>query len=99
MIEGLSAFMDENNYLSIDDFKGIALKHIASIKELAELPPKFASIDQEKCINFDICSTVCFYGAIAQEKNTTRVITKNCDGCGACQQWCPKGAVELKELS
>ena len=91
--------MDEKNYSSIEDFRGIALKHIAKIEELAELPPKFAIIDSEKCINCEICSKVCFYGAINRDINATSVITRNCDGCGACQQWCPKNAIGLEELN
>ncbi|MEW6622770.1 MAG: 4Fe-4S binding protein [Bacillota bacterium] len=99
IIEGLSSFMDEKGYKSIEDFKGIALPYITTIEELAELPPKFAFIDQDKCTNCEVCSTVCFYGAISKNGSSTTVITRNCDGCGACEQWCPKNAIELRELS
>ncbi|SMB91866.1 dihydropyrimidine dehydrogenase (NAD+) subunit PreA [Thermanaeromonas toyohensis ToBE] len=97
ILDGLSEFMDRKGYRTIEDFRGIALPYIKTVEELAQEPPRFATIDQERCNNCDICSRVCFYGAIRQEEGRTWADKASCDGCGLCVQWCPVGAIELKE--
>lgn len=97
ILKGLEEFMDRKGYRSIEDFRGIALPYITTIEELAKEPPRFAIIDTGLCNNCDICSRVCFYGAIHQEDGRTWADKATCDGCGLCAQWCPVGAIELKE--
>lgn len=96
ILRGLEEFMDRKGYRSIEDFRGIALPHIKTVEELAQEPPLFAAIDTGLCNNCDVCSRVCFYGAIHQEGGKTWADRSACDGCGLCVQWCPTGAIELK---
>ncbi|MBE3582405.1 MAG: 4Fe-4S binding protein [Thermoanaerobacteraceae bacterium] len=97
ILRGLSGFMDRKGYRTIEDFRGIALPHIKTVEELAQEPPRFATINPDLCKNCDICIRVCFYGAIHQEDGRTWADREACDGCGLCAQWCPVGAIELKE--
>ncbi|HBT46294.1 MAG TPA: hypothetical protein DEA73_00210 [Peptococcaceae bacterium] len=97
ILRGLSEFMDRKGYRTIEDFRGIALPHIKTVEELAQEPPRFATINPDLCKNCDICSRVCFYGAIHREDGRTWADREACDGCGLCAQWCPVGAIELKE--
>ncbi|BCV21317.1 tRNA-dihydrouridine synthase [Moorella sp. Hama-1] len=97
ILRGLEEFMERKGYKSIDDFRGIALPYIKTVEELAQEPPRFATINMSLCKNCDICSRVCFYGAIHQEEGRTWAERDACDGCGLCAQWCPAGAIELKE--
>lgn len=97
ILSGLAEFMDRKGYRTIEDFRGIALPYIKTVEELAQEPPRFANINPDLCKNCDICSRVCFYGAIHQEDGRTWADREACDGCGLCAQWCPAGAIELKE--
>lgn len=95
-VNGIKKFMEEQGYKSLDEIRGIALEDITTTEELAELPPKFAKINKENCINCGICNKVCFYDAIKVKEKETEVKYNNCDGCGACVIWCPvEGAISL----
>ncbi|KUO79009.1 MAG: hypothetical protein APF81_16585 [Desulfosporosinus sp. BRH_c37] len=92
----LENWMDKKGYQSLDEIRGIALPYITTTEELAKLPPLFARIDEDKCTNCGICQRVCMYRAISGNGTAYQVNKSDCDGCGACVQWCPSGAVELK---
>ena len=96
ILSDLNKWMDQKGYKSFDEIRGIALKEIAPIEELALLPPKFANIDAVICTNCGICEKLCFYRSIS-EKNGVRVADKEkCDGCGICSQMCPVRAIALE---
>ncbi len=95
IINDLDKWMDEKGYKSFDDIRGIALKDITTVEELAKLPAKHAVIDAATCSNCGLCQKICMYRAIS-EKNGARFADKaKCDGCGVCQQLCPLHAVTL----
>ncbi len=95
MLSDLNNWMDKKGYQSFEDIRGIALKDIATVEELAKLPPKFADINKDKCTNCGICKKVCFYRAISEKDGAHWANRSLCDGCGICQQMCPVSAVEL----
>lgn len=91
----LEDWLDKKGYQSLDEIRGIALPYITTTEELAKLPPKFASIDENKCTHCGICERVCMYRAITGSGKIYKVSKEDCDGCGACEQWCPSGAAML----
>ncbi|SFG47798.1 dihydropyrimidine dehydrogenase (NAD+) subunit PreA [Desulfotomaculum arcticum] len=94
-LKDLEEWMDLKGYQSLDEIRGIALPYITTTEELAKLPPMFANIDEDKCTNCGICQKVCMYRAISSNGNVCRVSKSDCDGCGACVQWCPSGSAAL----
>ena len=96
MLQGLAEFMDRKQYESVESFRVIALSHITTTEELAKEPPQFARVDHERCSVCDVCSRVCFYGAIAEADGKITISRERCDGCGLCVEWCPKGALTLE---
>lgn len=96
MLSDLNAWMDRKGYRSLDEIRGIALKDITTVEELAKEPPLFASIDPERCVHCGKCKTVCFYRAISESDGVYSADPKQCDGCGACRMWCPAEAITLK---
>lgn len=94
-LKEIDKFMTEKGYNSVEDFRGVALPYINSVESIAEQPPKCARIDPEACVKCNLCSSLCFYGAIRVQENSTSVDTEKCDGCGLCVEICSAGAVKL----
>lgn len=95
IVNDLNDWMDKKGYQSFDEIRGLALKDITTVEELAKLPPKFAFVDSPTCTNCGICQKICMYRAIS-ESNGKRVVDRSkCDGCGVCEQFCPVKAITL----
>ena len=63
MIDGLSAWMDEKGYRSIEDFRGLSLPRMKEWKHLDLNYKIVARIDPAKCIGCDLCYVACWDGA------------------------------------
>jgi dihydropyrimidine dehydrogenase (NAD+) subunit PreA len=63
MIDGLSNWMNEKGFASIDAFRGRSLPRIADWKNLDLNYKIVARIDREKCIGCDLCYIACWDGA------------------------------------
>ena len=99
IVSGIREFMEEKGYLSIDDFKGIALRDIVTIEEYSRRPRKVAHVAHDSCKKCGICYQVCFYDAIEMSDGLPRVNADLCDGCGLCAEFCPcDKAISLREL-
>ncbi|MDA8333779.1 MAG: hypothetical protein M0Z41_02130 [Peptococcaceae bacterium] len=98
-LKDLGDWMAKKGYKSIDEIRGIALPYITTTEELAKLPPLVAGISQDNCTKCGICERVCMYRAVSSIGGTYQVDKAACDGCGACVQWCPGGAVKLGSMA
>lgn len=93
---GLSAYMDEKGFKTIDDFRGKALPNIKHWEDLNLNYKVVASINQDKCIGCQLCYTACEDGAHqaislsddALNRKPT-IIDENCVGCNLCSLVCP----------
>ena len=63
MIDGLSNWMDEKGFRTIDDFRGLSLPRVVEWKNLDLNYKIVARIHPEKCIGCDLCYTACWDGA------------------------------------
>jgi dihydropyrimidine dehydrogenase (NAD+) subunit PreA len=96
--DGILAFMERKGYERIDDMVGIALKHITTTEELAQLPPMVSEVDPAKCNGCKLCEIVCSYDAIKVGPNKiAKSDPTKCDGCGICIEFCAPGAIRLVE--
>ncbi len=95
MIAGLSNWMDEKGYRTLDDFRGRAVPNVTDWKFLNLKYDIKALIDQDKCIKCGLCHIACedtAHQAIAKEKDGKRhfeVINEECVGCNLCMHVCP----------
>jgi MinD superfamily P-loop ATPase len=55
-----------------------------------------AEIDQDLCVQCDLCRQNCRFAAIIHEGADYKVDYHACEGCGVCETICPVSAVELK---
>jgi len=95
MTSGLERYMDEKGFKTIDEMVGKALPNIKTWENLNLKYKVVAEIDDDKCIECQLCYTACEDGAhqaIGLGKNGSRVpfiIEENCVGCNLCSLVCP----------
>ena len=58
--------------------------------------PIYAEIDTELCMDCDLCSDICPYGAISGSGEERRVMFEQCQGCGTCAGGCPVHAIDMR---
>ncbi len=63
MIDGLSNWMDEKGYATLEDFRGLTLSRMTEWKHLDLNYRIVARIDPSKCIGCDLCYVACWDGA------------------------------------
>jgi len=101
LIDGLSNWMDERGFRSLDDIRGRALPRVTKWEELDLNYHLLAHIDQEKCIKCELCWTACEDGAHQAIRRLDRetgngkrgpvveIIEEACVGCNLCAAVCP----------
>jgi dihydropyrimidine dehydrogenase (NAD+) subunit PreA len=95
MIDGLSNYMDEKGYASIDDFRGRAVPNVTDWQYLNLNYVTKARINQDLCIQCGRCHIACedtSHQAITATKGGKRhfeVIDAECVGCNLCVNVCP----------
>jgi dihydropyrimidine dehydrogenase (NAD+) subunit PreA len=63
MIDGLSNWMDEKGFRTIDDFRGLSLPKVTEWKHLDLNYKIVAKINRDTCIGCDLCYVACWDGA------------------------------------
>jgi dihydropyrimidine dehydrogenase (NAD+) subunit PreA len=95
MQSGLSRWMDEKGYSSIEDFRGRAVANVTDWQYLNLNYVTKAKIDQDLCIKCGRCYAACedtSHQAIMREKNGKRhfeVMDDECVACNLCVEVCP----------
>ncbi|MFE8046332.1 NAD-dependent dihydropyrimidine dehydrogenase subunit PreA [Brenneria goodwinii] len=95
MISGLSNFMDERGYRTLEDFRGRAVGSVSDWRYLNLNHIDKAVIDQDKCIKCGRCHLACedtSHQAITSMKDGERhyeVKEEECVGCNLCVSICP----------
>jgi len=63
MIDGLSNWMDEKGFKTIDDFRGLSVPRVVEWKNLNMNYKIVARINRDRCIGCDLCYIACWDGA------------------------------------
>ncbi|MEO5659397.1 MAG: 4Fe-4S dicluster-binding protein, partial [Polaromonas sp.] len=105
MESGLSDYMDEMGFTSIDDFRGRAVASVADWRYLNLNHVSKAVINQDSCIECGRCHIACedtSHQAITFEKDGKRhfeVKEDACVGCNLCAVVCPvPECITLRDL-
>ena len=106
MIEGLTFWMEEKGYKSLDEVRGLALPQLDDFGNFNLLHKTVARIDQSKCIHCNLCYIACDDGAhqcidlIPQNGSTKTVVRESdCVGCDLCSIVCPvEGCISMVRL-
>ncbi|HVN97985.1 MAG TPA: hypothetical protein VMT62_16265 [Syntrophorhabdaceae bacterium] len=96
--KGLSAYMEKQGYESLDDFRGLALNHVAPSMAECEIIPSVARIDTKKCSGCGRCLRLGHCIAISLSDRKAMVDAAQCLGCASCFVVCPKQAVSMIKI-
>jgi dihydropyrimidine dehydrogenase (NAD+) subunit PreA len=94
MISGLSLYLAEKGFNSLDELVGIALPNIVGADKIERDFKIQVHIDEEKCIGCGRCYISCMDGAHQaikwdEEKRKASVDEDKCVGCQLCLHVCP----------
>lgn len=103
MISGLSYFMDERGYNSLDEFIGVALPNIIPAEELNRDYKVLPAFEDEKCVGCGRCYVSCYDAAHQaidwNEEKRRPELNDNCVGCHLCLNVCPvQGCITPGEI-
>ena len=96
LCDGLSNWMDDKGFKTIDEFVGLSVPKMTKWEELDINYHIVANINQDKCIHCGLCHIACedtSHQAIAIERgmpyNTYTIKEDDCVGCNLCKIVCP----------
>ena len=103
MISGLSHWMDEKGYSSIEDFRGMATPNVTDWQYLDLNYVAKAKINQDDCIKCGRCFAACedtSHQAIAMSEDRTFTVKDDqCVACNLCVNVCPvEGCITMEEV-
>lgn len=98
LVDGLSQFMAEQGYKSVQSMIGKALPHMVSADMLDRETVVYPRFDKDACTGCGRCYLSCYdagHQAIFWDKDMRRPILsgKECVGCHLCLHVCPAGAI------
>lgn len=93
IVSEIDEWLTAHEYESIDDIRGIALKHMKKGITLSNKP----KVDQELCNKCGLCPKSCVYDAITVDKSKDlfHIDDEKCQRCGMCISVCPYNALSI----
>lgn len=103
MISGLSHYMEDQGFNSLQEMVGLANQNIIPAEELDRSYIVYPHIDEEKCIGCGRCYISCYDGAHQaigwnEETRLPHCIEDKCVGCLLCAMVCPVTCITLGEV-
>jgi dihydropyrimidine dehydrogenase (NAD+) subunit PreA len=104
MIEGLTNYMREKGFHTVDEFVGKAARNFTDWGELDMNYKVVADIDASKCIGCQLCHVACWDGAHqcihVQPGSRVPVVDEHeCIGCNLCNLVCPvPNCITMREV-
>jgi dihydroorotate dehydrogenase/Pyruvate/2-oxoacid:ferredoxin oxidoreductase delta subunit len=97
ILEGMSKFMDEQGYASVESLRGLALAYIIEPSQM-EYTKVTALIDTAACTGCKQCTKMPTCTAISYNADTKKCEVRNerCLGCGLCAGVCSRKAIVMK---
>ncbi|MHA1959779.1 MAG: 4Fe-4S binding protein [Candidatus Thorarchaeota archaeon] len=90
----IDTWLDEHSHNSIEDIRGLALRHLDSKVDMKNKP----LLDEDLCTLCGLCPKSCTYEAITldRDKEELRIDDSRCERCGLCISVCPYHALSIE---
>lgn len=103
MISGLSHYLNDQGFDSLDEMVGLANANIVPAEDLDRSYIVYPHINQEKCVGCGRCYISCFDGGHQamewnEQTRTPHCNTEKCVGCLLCGHVCPVACISLGEV-
>ncbi len=95
---GVNAFMEDQGYSSIEDFRGLALKYAARPEEMEYKDP-WLLVHKDRCSLCMRCLRIGQCLAISLRDGAITLDNDLCIHCGTCLQICPQRAIDFQEVA
>lgn len=93
LLDGMTRWLQKNNYRNPSDIIGLSLSHIKDNEELSRGAKVLSVINEELCVKCGLCYVACRDGgheAITFSADRMVAVDEEaCVGCGLCAQVCP----------
>ncbi|WP_317347612.1 NAD-dependent dihydropyrimidine dehydrogenase subunit PreA [Pusillibacter faecalis] len=98
LVEGMSKYLADKNFSSLDDIRGVGLKRFMDHGDLPRDHKIQAHVDTEKCRGCEICYHACQDGTgdAIEMRDGKAFVTDRCIGCGLCPLVCPADCIKLE---
>jgi dihydroorotate dehydrogenase subfamily 1 len=91
LIRELLQFMQMKGYESVEQMRGIALRHLPKTPFTSKKAPELLP---SRCTGCGLCVRFCLYGAVKPGR-VPKLEASRCTGCGLCVSVCPAGALRF----
>jgi dihydropyrimidine dehydrogenase (NAD+) subunit PreA len=104
MADGLSNWMDERGFATLEDVRGKSLERVKDWGDLNLNYKVIANIHEEKCIGCHLCYVACEDGAhqsirLVEGAKIPQILEDRCVGCNLCMLVCPvQGCITMDEI-
>jgi dihydropyrimidine dehydrogenase (NAD+) subunit PreA len=105
LADGLSNWMDEKGFRTLNDLRGRSLPRVTDWGELDLNFKVIAAIDERKCIGCRLCFVACEDGAhqsiaLVEGQKVPDILEEKCVGCNLCMLVCPvEGCITMREVA
>lgn len=98
LVNGLSAWLGEKGYSSVQEIVGMALPNLVAADGLNRRSVSYPEFDRGRCVGCGRCYLSCRDGGhqaleINEATGGPRLVPKKCAGCHLCAAVCPAGAI------